>query len=73
MPGTPSAVELAVAAIAIVLGVAFLVYVITARSPERLAGHERPPDRGDRDTIAQQLYRGSERPAGPDAEEQRPN
>jgi len=65
--------EIVVVAVAVALGAAFLVYLIRARSPERLAGHERPPGWDRERTPSDDLYRGTDRPAGPDAEEQRPN
>jgi hypothetical protein len=45
-------------------------YVLAARSPERAASHDEAPLPDD--TASSRFYAGSDAPAGPDAEDQRP-
>ena len=55
-----------VVVVAAVIMVAAILYVFLARSPEQTATHESPAPEGE--TTSERLYRGTERPAGPDAE-----
>jgi hypothetical protein len=44
-------------------------YVLYARAPQQAASHDEAPVPDD--TASSRFYAGSDRPAGPDAEEQR--
>ena len=54
----------------VVLLVVAVAYVVLARSPEQTASHEPAPLPDD--DASTRFYTGSDAPAGPDAEEQRP-
>jgi hypothetical protein len=59
------ATAIAVVAVLVVIGLA--VWFFMDRGPEKAAAHERPVEP---ESTSQRLYRGAERPAGPDAESQ---
>jgi hypothetical protein len=54
----------------VVLLLVALAYVLFGRSPEQTASHEQAPLPDD--SSSSRFYAGTDAPAGPDAEEQRP-
>jgi hypothetical protein len=62
-------VKVVVIVVAVLVIVALAVLLLRQGNPEETATHGGPPD----DSDSERFYRGVERPAGPDAEDQSPD